>query len=284
MINSTFSEADRIVCAEAASADFDRVVQDLYLTLSQLDGHDMSWRRDGAGSASFDVAGVRIVVAEQEHSGAETCLSVAVAVAPDGTDPDIHTICEDTCSSMIDHLQRRHPTMTIIRGQGAAPVRPKPDLPVAGLRAERGEADQSVHRSSARPTGTRTRARAATARARGGAYFSTQGRAASLFPRIVDDMPDPLPDPNCARLRSAFTWTDPEPEKTRLSTPLRLSAHLLNASLIMVWGPLAAGVMAYSMIMGEDARFSGRLVVLTGLFNAAFDTRVGQSLTTMLGV
>lgn len=251
MIRSTVSNGDD-PGSEVVPCDLAQVVSDLHETLSHLDGHTVSFGWRGGQTACFTVAGVQIVLTESTGPGGAPCIAVAVASATTDTD------CEGTCSSVIEHLQRRYPLIPILKGKDA-------------------------RQPATRSTTSAARARAATARARGGAYFAARTSAASLFPRIVDDAQPALPDPNCARLRSAFTQTDPEPA-ARMSTPLRLSTHLLNASLIMVWAPLGAGVMAYALVKGEDARFSGRMVVLTGLFAAAFNTPFGQYMSAITGV
>ncbi len=53
-----------------------------------------------------------------------------------------------------------------------------------------------------------------------------------------------------------------------LSTPMRLAVHAMNATLILVWLPLGAAAMAYSLVKGEDIRVSGRLMAVTGTFLA----------------
>lgn len=324
MNKSMFGRTARVVYADAQPWDFVQVAEDLHHTLSQLDGTDVSFGWEGAATAVFNVSGVRILLRTDDCNGDTlTCLTVAVELSPNGSDPGLGTVCETTCASVIDHLQRRYPGVTTMQHRQTEPVAhrlqarriaavpslPEPpgspaldDVSLAGasgmlnsaesaevLRAHRGEGPKTsqhpIRASFARSGRTGARTRAATARARGGAYFTTSAKSSGPFPRIVDEPSLPVShDVEFARVRSAFNYVEPEVPSLRLSTPLRLTTHALNASLIMVWAPLGAGVMAYSLVRGESTRFSGRMVVLTGLFAAALNTPFGQYMSTMIGV
>ncbi len=50
----------------------------------------------------------------------------------------------------------------------------------------------------------------------------------------------------------------------KLSTQMRLAVHAMNATLIVVWLPLGAAAMTYSLLKGEDIKFSGRMMAVTG--------------------
>lgn len=69
-----------------------------------------------------------------------------------------------------------------------------------------------------------------------------------------------------------------------LSTPMRLAVHALNATLIVVWAPLGAAVMTYSLLKGEDLTLSARLMVLTGLIATAIESPFGQQMAAVAGM
>lgn len=125
-----------------------------------------------------------------------------------------------------------------------------------------------------------------TARARARARAKATAKAASPLPEIANDHPTPLHprDRELAQLRDALYQADHEETPEPLSTQLRLTAHALNVTLILVWAPLGAAVMTYSMLKGEDMKLSARLMVLTGLFATALGGPIGQQVMTISGV
>jgi hypothetical protein len=68
------------------------------------------------------------------------------------------------------------------------------------------------------------------------------------------------------------------------SSQLRLATHAMNATLIVVWLPLGAAVMTYSLLKGEDIHLSARLLVATGTIVGLVQTPFGQSMAAMAGV
>ena len=63
---------------------------------------------------------------------------------------------------------------------------------------------------------------------------------------------------------------------------MRLAIHAMNATMIVVFLPLGAAAMAYSILRGEDMRLSGRLMVLTGTGLALSQSPVGQHVMSMI--
>ena len=64
---------------------------------------------------------------------------------------------------------------------------------------------------------------------------------------------------------------------------MRLAAHAMNATLIVVWLPLGAAVMTYSLLKGEDIRLTSRLMVLTGCVGALSQSPLAQQLAAIAG-
>ena len=65
------------------------------------------------------------------------------------------------------------------------------------------------------------------------------------------------------------------------STQMRLAAHCMNATLILVWAPLGAAVMTYTVLKGENMRLSARMMAVTGTLFALAHSPVGQTMAAM---
>lgn len=127
--------------------------------------------------------------------------------------------------------------------------------------------------------------KSATARARARAKARASARTTPLSEIANDRLTLPHPHSReLARLRDALYQADPEEIPAPMSTQLRLTAHALNATLILVWAPLGAAVMTYSLLKGEDMKLSARLMVLTGLFATAIEGSMGQHMAALVGV
>ncbi len=105
------------------------------------------------------------------------------------------------------------------------------------------------------------------------------------FPEAANDTPHlPLPkSAELARLRDALypeTEEAPAPASD-YSTQMRLAAHAMNATLIVVYAPLGAAVMTYSLLKGEDMRLSARVMALAGTFFALANSPIGQTMAAM---
>ena len=107
------------------------------------------------------------------------------------------------------------------------------------------------------------------------------------FAEPANDAPDlPLPkDLELARVRAALY---PEPasepvaeEEVVYSTQMRLAAHCMNATLILVWAPLGAAVMTYSLLRGENMRLSARTMAVAGTLFALAHSPVGQTVAAV---
>ena len=110
---------------------------------------------------------------------------------------------------------------------------------------------------------------------------------ATVFPEVANDLPDlPMPkSAELARLRDALYPEDEakaqaEPEAD-YSTQMRLAAHALNATLIVVYAPLGAAVMTYSLLKGEDMRLSARMMALAGTFFALAHSPIGATMAAV---
>ena len=83
------------------------------------------------------------------------------------------------------------------------------------------------------------------------------------------------------RVRHALYPLQEVPEKPVYSTQMRLAAHAMNATLIVVWPPLGAAVMTYSVRRGENMQMSARLMAVAGTLYAIAHTPIGQGMMAM---
>lgn len=111
------------------------------------------------------------------------------------------------------------------------------------------------------------------------------------FEAVANDRPD-LPQEKSVeltRLRAAlYPASEPETAVKSVedgsvvySTQMRLAAHCMNATLIVVWAPLGAAVMTYSLLKGEDMRLSSRLMAVAGTLFALAHSPVGETVAAM---
>lgn len=108
----------------------------------------------------------------------------------------------------------------------------------------------------------------------------------------ANDVPD-LPrqrNAELTRVRAAL-YAEPETvvagmapadgEQVVYSTQMRLAAHCMNATLILVWAPLGAAVMTYSVLRGENMRLSARMMAVAGTIFALANSPVGQTVAAV---
>lgn len=329
MTGSSFGRIAQLLYANGQELDFMRLAGDLHRSLSRLDESGLPLRWDGDGLASIDLPSVRIVLGFVDHpgSGHSACLTVAVEPCEGGSHPAASAGFEETCVSLVDHLNRSFPAVAILwhhahepltnalhdRLIAALPLLTQPfcdpaqqdifttgsestgplDVPCAVPDAAPSLVQGPVHakrvtrKSLARSANANrsARARAMMARTRGRTHFTAPAKSDQPVTVIGNDF---LPkcekfDMEFAPVRRAFICMDPDPPVPHPSAAMRVTTHVLNASLVLVWPPLGAAVIAHSLITGESTRFSGYIVVLTGLVGVALDTRVGQYMAAIAG-
>lgn len=101
-----------------------------------------------------------------------------------------------------------------------------------------------------------------------------------------NDLPH-LPKPRSAdlsRIRQALHRGGPmatAPEAPP-STQMRLAVHALNCTLIVVYLPIGAALMTYSLLRGEDIRLSGRMMAATGAILTLSEAQFGSSILSMI--
>lgn len=129
------------------------------------------------------------------------------------------------------------------------------------------------------------RADAAEKAARATARVLRLRPAAARAPAPASQGVQPWRDPELAAVREQLFAVDPglqtEPEQP--STQMRLAVHAMNATLIMVYAPLGAAVMTYSILRGEDMRLSARMLTLVGGVGLLLKSPIGKGLVALAG-
>lgn len=98
----------------------------------------------------------------------------------------------------------------------------------------------------------------------------------------VPDLPRPR-DETLVRLREALYPANRQ-DSAAPSTQIRLATHCFNATLILVWLPMGAAVMTYSILKGEDFRLSSRLMAAVGAILTVAHSPYGSVVRAMAGV
>jgi hypothetical protein len=266
--------------------DFARIVADLETVLTRLRGDEVEVVWDCEGLVTFDLPDTRILLATTElgRAGHGTCLTLAVGPSA-GPDPWPGTVIgfgsvdhAVFCSRLVERVQRRYGPATVLWQhvdklvnadlvETLADGLPQLDalLPPVECIVE----DVMLQDSLQAP-------RPATVMPK---PVATTGKVAAPVANDTPDLPRPK-DEVLANLRLALYPVEDEVE-AKPSTQIRLAAHCLNATLILVYAPLGAAVMTYSLLKGEDIRFSARMMALVGTVVGLSQTPLGHTVKAM---
>jgi len=188
---------------------------------------------------------------------AEAVPDIAADLAPDL--PPVDSILDNLTQTYL-HLATQTPEAR--RSRAMSPMTPAPALRPAFtpmLRPALTPAPRPAPRPAQRPTSPPTTLRAAKDRPHPPRSHSTE----------------------LANVRLALYPAQPRDARQVHSTPMRLAAHCLNATLIVVWAPLGAAVMTYALLRGENMQMSARLMAVAGTFFALAHSRVGDTMVAM---
>ncbi|MDB5665303.1 MAG: hypothetical protein JWS11_1846 [Cypionkella sp.] len=252
-----FSTIAELLFVNAPQLNFARLVADLDAVLARLHDKDRQLIWDCEDLASFDMPGTRIVLATCDNPRPGVAASLTLSVGPSHLPPRLNASPrrrhapvrhEALCSKLVERVQARlnpdavywhewqHPVTaevidSLAFSQPKSSQRAEPDHPVFTL------LDDSNHPAQ------------------------THGFDPS------NDRPDlPLPkNPELARLRTAL-YPEVEPPPPHLISPqMRLAAHTMNATLIIVALPVGAAMLTYSVLRGENMRLTSAALVATGI-------------------
>lgn len=290
----------QLLFAEETTLDFARIVSELDAVLSRLREGQVTLVWDCDDLVIFDCPDIRIVLAwtegRQHRFGG--CLTVSVGPGLQTLDRGSQPEHEGLCSRLVERIQGRfHPVSVLwcqIEGDVDAEVVDEmmaalPELagglpPVDTILDALSRSD--LHRAMAQGDTRRVKRlgphRPPDASPEIGPEIGTDRDPGTTL-AAANDQPDlPLPrDVELARLRMALYPPNDADAPAPPSTQMRLAVHCMNATLILVWAPLGAAVMTYSVLRGEDFRLSARMMAVTGTLLALAQSPVGQTMAAV---
>ena len=272
----------QLLYSNEQAVDFARTVVELETVLTRLRGDALKVEWDCDDVVCFDTAETRILLSRAEYGRArqEACLTVAVGPLHPHPGPASEELVnhQAICSRMVERIQRRNPPNAIlwreIEGRVDADVSDEFVNMLPQASASLPPVDSILDHVTrtdlfkTAPLQEKVAERAYRHRVMV-ARRNLHGRG---FPREEIQ----------SRLRQSFARDMPAPRQ-RMSTPMRLTTHCLNAALIVVYPPLGAAMMAHSMVKGEDLELSARMVSVVGTFFAFAQTPFGHSVAAMAG-
>lgn len=297
---------------------FADVVEDLKAVLDRYPARNRAVSGDGGDVAIFDLDGSRVVLGfSSDLAGSHAaCVTVSVGTGPDGAEPgplaDRRT---SLCRKIAGRLSARYPYDAVVWHETPSPVTPDLiDRMIGTLSAGDGpgrlpqepavEIDRLLARMSveldirqvnpvtnfARPDDPHSFMPLSVRPPKAKVPLPLPARPAPAVQgmptpeaqavSVANDTPmlPPIRDADTARIRAALYPPEEDTVDERPSTQMRLAVHAMNATMIVALMPVGAAMMTYSILRGEDMRFSGRMMAITGLFLAASQSQMGQQL------
>ena len=253
-----FSTIAELLFLQSPNLNFARLVADLDAVLARFHDKDRQLTWDCEDMASFDMPGTRIVLATSDAPRPGIAASLTLSVGPSHLPPRLNAHPqrrhapvrhEALCSKLIERVQARlnpdavyghewaHPVTaevidSLAYAQPKSSQRADPDHPIFTLLDE-GNVD-AVYQRGFQPSNDRP------------------------------DIPRPR-DPELSRLRLALYPTEQAVPPYLISPQMRLAAHTMNATLIMVALPVGAAMLTYSVLRGENMRLTSAALVATGI-------------------
>lgn len=272
-----FSTIAEILFLNAPNLNFARLVSDLDSVLARFADNDRHLTWEYEDIACFDMPGTRIVLATSDTPRPGVTISLTLSVGPSHLPPRLNAaplrqnppVGHDAlCSRLVERVQSRlNPDAVLwhsVQGVVSAEV-------LDGLCADR--RDEPLRLDPDHP------------------IFDTVDDAGveALYARGFqpsNDRPDlPAPrDPELARLRLALYPPVETPVPHLTSPQMRLAAHSMNATLIIVSLPVGAALMTYSVLRGDNMRLTSRALVATGFASSLMHSQIGQQMVAFAGI
>ena len=300
MANPVHSTIAQLLYADLPAIDFARIVAELEAMLSGQSGAPVEIEWDPDDLITFHLPEAQIVLACTEYGpkGRESCLTIAVCPLAGPADRGGHLPV--LCSRLVERISQRYSPVSTLWREVAEPVTAdfidrlvdalpslNPPLPPAmpqGLPPVEAIVDEVA--SVDRIKNGLPPLRMKTTIMPKAPMESLPPMESDLIP--ANDRPDlpRLHDDSLIPLRDALyaKGTRRASKEQPLSTQMRLTVHCLNATLILVWAPLGAAVMTYSLLRGENMRLSARLMAVVGTMMALAHTPIGHTVKAMAGV
>jgi hypothetical protein len=294
--------------ADGKALDFARIVSELDSVLTRLRGKEVTITWDCDDLVTFDMPDTRIVLAWAEvgthRSGGALTVSVGPGYLAQGdAERSEHDVL---CSRLVERILTRFEPSAVLWCQIDGPVDAdtvdeltdavpematslppvesildkltKTDLQIATKNTE----TRRIRSLSAAPPTTKAKPPEAAKPSAPAPVKPEPAKPVSIS-AAANDRPH-LPktrNAELARVRQALYPPEAAPETPVYSTQMRLAAHCLNATLIVVWPPLGAAVMTYAVLRGENMQMSARLMAVAGTFFAIAHSPIGQGMMAM---
>jgi hypothetical protein len=285
MQNPVLSTIAQLLYASKTTVNYARIVAEMEQVLTRLKAGHLRASWDCEDLVFFDLDETRIALAITEVQSPQigACLTVSVGPRPDAAVPEADPGYDLLCSRIVEKLQVRFLPLAILWNQTADPV--GADL-IDALSEDLGAMEAVLPPINDHLCDPLWQMAEAASRA---STPAVPHMAAAPHirhqPKPANDMPaiSLRPAAEGDRLRQALYAN--EEDAANLSVPMRLAVHALNATLIMVWMPLGAAVMTYSLLKGEDMRVSGRIMAVTGTLLALAHSPIGHSVaSSVIGI
>ncbi|MDZ4136943.1 MAG: hypothetical protein U1D06_15335 [Paracoccaceae bacterium] len=276
----------QILFADRSDLNFAHVVGELDRSLDGVLGQEHSLIWDCDDVAIFDLASTRIILAlvDFPKSDAEgriysTCLTVSVGTVPDQVQSSpLSRRHEGLCSVIADKIRGFYTAEAILWQELPHSMTPEMIDQLSERlpgRAGRGTAALMPH---AKPQQDLQPQPEPMPHPTEIVVINMPGIVANTLPDLPYFDRDRL-----TRVRDALYETpDADTANARPTAQIRLAAHAVNATLVVVCLPLGAALFTYSLLRGEDMRMSAQAVALTGLFMGIAQSPVGQQLVGMI--
>jgi len=286
MSSVAFSTIAQLLFADDTTLDFARIVAELDKVLSRLQEGRVEIAFDCDDLVTFDMGSTRIVLAwsdARSHSLGD-CLTVSVGPSPLTDEaPAARTGHDVLCSRLVERVQTRFNPVAVLWCQVEGPI--DAEVIDAMIEALPEQAVGLPPVDSILDGLSRADLQRATKHA-GKRLIKPTTPAPKPRPPVViaaNDQPD-LPQARSAELAGVRQALYPAAEigqNAPYSTQMRLAVHCLNATLILVYAPLGAAVMTYSVLRGENMALTARLMAVTGTMFALAHSPVGQTVAAM---
>ena len=262
-----FSTIAELLFLQSPNLNFARLVADLDAVLARFHDKERQLTWDCEDLASFDMPGTRIVLATAENPRPGVAASLTLSVGPSHLPPRLNAAPkrrhpavrhEALCSRLVERVQARLNPAAVFWHECDHPVTAEVIDSLAYAKLKSSQRTDPDHKIFA-PLDE----------------GNLDDVGAPGF-QPSNDSPDiPLPrDPELSRLRAALYPVEDMPAPYLVSPQMRLAAHTMNATLIMVALPVGAAMLTYSVLRGENMRLTSAALVATGLASSLFQNPV----------
>jgi hypothetical protein len=296
MHNPVPSTIAQVLFEPSTTLNYARIVAEMEAVLTRLKPEGLRTNWDCDDLVFFDLSETRIGLGYTEFQASAIASCLTVSVGPrHAAQVTMDAGFDVLCSRIVERLQTRYQPLAVVWNQTGEEISADLFDRMTDALPALDEALPPVHRledplwgaAAAKADAAQMRAQAedAVLAATPPSPFTVQDRMPLTPVHLRHAVPHAANDfspavlrhaPDLSRTRAALCQDDEPGQK--MSIQMRLAVHCLNATLIIVWMPLGAAVMTYSLMKGEDLRLSGRIMALTGTALAFALTPFYQSL------